>query len=432
MKKVLIITYYWPPSGGAGVQRWLKYSKYLPEYGWEPVILTVDPKYAAYPQQDKDLINDIPQNLEIHYTKASTWISWVYKNITGKEEIPYGGFANEPDPGFLQKIFRFIRGNFFLPDARAGWNRYALRKGLEIIKSSQIGTIITTSPPHSTQLIGLKLKNKLNIKWIADLRDPWTDIYYRGEMYESYLAKIINVSLESRVLNSADRIIATCNSTRDLFRSKLPVNKSREKILTITNGFDEEDFAGKDKIKPDRFLITYLGTFAQNYNIDVLIRASQNLYNQKNIKVNLRFIGKTDERSAGNLKEKDFLSAEILPYVEHKKALEFLLRAAALLIVIPSRNKAEEMIPGKLFEYIASGRPVIAIGPKEGDVAEILKTTTSGRIFENEDYKELEDYIVEIFDNYNRGSFEPDSISVAQFSRRNLAREIGSVLDSLE
>jgi glycosyltransferase involved in cell wall biosynthesis len=431
LKKVLIITYYWPPSGGAGVQRWLKYSKYLPEYGWQPVILTVDPRYASYPQQDRDLINDIPENLEVIYTKAPTRISWIYKKITGKAEIPYGGFANESDPGLIQKIFRFVRGNFFLPDSRIGWNRYALKCGIEIIKTKHIDTVITTSPPHSTQLTGLNLKKKLNIKWIADLRDPWTDIYYTGQMYQTSLARKKNISLEARVLESADRIITTCNSTRDLFRSKLAKEHSPEKIVTVTNGYDEEDFRGEEKIVPDRFLLTYLGTFSQNYNIDVLLKALESHAERTKNKVPIRFIGKIDDKMVDSLKKIHFLSLEIIPYVEHKKALGYLAGSSALLLVIPSRTKSEEMIPGKLFEYLASGRPIIAIGPKESDVGEILNTTKSGRIFENEDYIDLLDYIDEIFNNNNKGVFETNPVSIERYSRRNLSGEIASVIESV-
>jgi glycosyltransferase involved in cell wall biosynthesis len=431
LKKVLIITYYWPPSGGAGVQRWLKFSKYLPDYGWEPVILTVDPDYAFYPQKDIGLLNDVPPGLEVIYTKAPTRVSFFYKLLTGKKEIPYGGFVNETNPGLIQRIFRFIRGNFFLPDARVGWNRFAVKRGLEIVKRKEIDTIITTSPPHSTQLIGLKIKQKLNIRWIADLRDPWTDIYYSGMMYQMFPAKKINRSLELKVLNSADRVIATCNSTRDLFRSKLAKYKPAENILTITNGFDDEDYANLENVIPGRFVITYLGTFAHNYDIDVLLQALENHASGATTKVTLCFIGKIDEDIACYLKNQQFISLEIIPYVEHKKALGYLAGSSALLIVIPSRNKAEEMIPAKLFEYMASKRPIIAIGPRDGDVAEILRITNSGRIFEKEDFKELGDYISELDEKFKNGEFEINSISTEKYSRKNLSKEIASVLDSI-
>lgn len=430
LSPVLIITYYWPPSGGAGVQRWLKFSKYLPSFGWEPVILTVDPQYASYPQQDHGLTKEISPVMEIHYTKSSTGIFSAYKTLTGKKEIPYGGFANEDNPGLMQKISRFIRGNFFLPDARKGWNRYALQSALDIIKEKKIENIITTSPPHSTQMIGLKLKRKLDVKWIADLRDPWSDIYYTGRMYQTSLARRINCSMEERILNNADRVITTCNSTRDVFRSRLHGNQSPEKVITVTNGFDPDDLKSTD-IKPLNFTITYLGTFAGNYETDVLAKALDYCEARNFTEINLSFIGKTDNKIERIFKDRKNVRLHIIPYVEHSKAMEYLAGSAALLLVVPSGKKSDEMIPGKLFEYLASKRPVIAIGPKGSDVAKILEETKGGRIFGQNDFAGLGEYIGEIMNNFNSGNFETSPVGIDQYTRRNLAGKIAGVLNSI-
>jgi glycosyltransferase involved in cell wall biosynthesis len=429
-KKVLIITYYWPPSGGAGVQRWLKFSKYLPEFGWEPIILTVDPDFASYPQTDTGLLDEISPDLEIIYTRSSNRVFSAYKKITGKKEIPYGGFVNESDPGLLIKFTRFIRGNFFLPDARKGWNRYAYREAMKIIKERKLEFIITTSPPHSTQLIGLKIKKKLNIKWIADLRDPWTDVYYSGEMYQTSLTRKVNDLMEQKVLNGADRVIATCNSTRNLFRTKISGSQSPEKISTITNGFDPADFKNLN-IVPDKFTITYLGTFARNYDIDILIKAIDYCTSKKVTRLTLCFIGKTDENIVKALQARENISLQLVPYVGHKKAMEFLARSAAFLLVIPSSKKADEMIPGKLFEYLASRRPIIAIGPSDSDVAEILKTTGAGRNFNRMEYIELGDYIISIWNDFMNGRFETDPAGIEQYSRRSLTSRINDLVKSI-
>jgi glycosyltransferase involved in cell wall biosynthesis len=428
--KALIITYYWPPSGGAGVQRWLKFSKYLPEFGWEPIILTVDPEYAAYPQKDDGLLNEISPDLEIVYTKTSNGIFSLYKKLTGGKEVPYGGFANEANPGLIQKFFRLIRGNFFLPDARIGWNRFALKAALKIIKEQEIDLVITTSPPHSTQLIGLKIKKKLNIKWIADLRDPWADIYYSGQMYQSTLARKINSCMEKQTLNRADRVIATCNSTRDMFRTKLSLSQAPEKIVTITNGFDPDDF-NYSHLYPDKFTITYLGTFAKNYDITVLIRALDYCASKNVTGLELCFIGKTDEVTVKILKENKNILLQLIPYVEHKKALEYLAKSAAFLLVVPSGKKTDEMIPGKLFEYLASERPIIGIGPLKSDVAEILSETGGGRMFDKAEYIELGNYILEIVNNFNNGRFENHPVKIEQYSRRNLTNRINDLIKSI-
>lgn len=431
MNKVLIITYYWPPSGGAGVQRWLKFSKYLPEFGWEPVILTVDPKYASYPQKDPGLLEEICPELEIIKTKSPTGIFSVYKLFTGKKEIPYGGFANENDPGFAQKFSRFIRGNFVLPDARKGWNRYALKAASEIIRQKKIEKVITTSPPHSTQLTGLRLKKKFNIKWIADLRDPWSEIYYTNSMYQTWPAKMINRSMEKKVLNNADIVIATCNATRDLFRSKLDKDQSPEKIITVTNGFDSADFNFTDS-KPENFTVTYLGTFAGSYDAEVLVKALDYCEARNISGINLRFIGKTDRKIEIMFKDRKGVRLEILPYVEHVKAMEYLARSAALLLIVPSGNKEDEMIPGKLFEYLASKRNIIALGPKNSDVGKILEKTKGGKIFEKHEFAELGEYLIRIYDDTKNGRYETNPSGIEEFTRENLAGKIAGMLNSLK
>jgi hypothetical protein len=208
-RKVLIITYYWPPSGGAGVQRWLKFAKYLPEFGVEPIVLTVDPKYASYPQRDESLEKDIHQKLKVYKTKTFEPLN-LLSGILGKKNVPYGGFTNVNKKSFLQTILRFIRGNFFIPDARVGWNNYAYKKAKEIIEEYKIDTVITTSPPHSTQLIGLELKKKLSITWIADFRDPWTDIYYYKDLLHTCLAKRLDKNKEQEVSNNLFHDLYNC------------------------------------------------------------------------------------------------------------------------------------------------------------------------------------------------------------------------------
>jgi glycosyltransferase involved in cell wall biosynthesis len=430
VKKVLIITYYWPPSGGAGVQRWLKFAKYLPQTGIEPVILTVDPKYASYPQIDPDLLKDISPGLNVIYAISPTGIFKTYRKLTGREEIPYGGFVNEGNPGLLQQVLRFIRGNFFLPDARRGWNRHALKAASKIIEDNNIDTVITTSPPHSTQLIGLKLKKQSGIQWIADLRDPWTDIYYTGKMFQTIPAKWINRRLESIVLNNADRVIATCNTTRDVFRLKLQQSQSPEKITTITNGFDPDDFV-YGKIVPVNFTVTYLGTFAGNYDIGVLIRAIDRFQTVGENDITLRFIGKADEKALNGLKGKIRVSVELIPYVDHRKAMEYLSASAALLLVIPSDRKSNEMIPGKLFEYLVSRRPVIAIGPAESDAGKILIESGGGRIFDKNDSDVLGDYLIELNNNFKRGHYETEPSGIDQYSRKTLAEKYAAIINDM-
>ena len=219
MRKILIITYYWPPSGGAGVQRWLKMAKYLPSFGFEPIILTVDPSDASYPIRDESLVRET-EGISTCRTKSFEPLK-LYGSVFGKTNVPYSGFSNLETDSFFSKVTRWMRGNFFIPDARKGWNKYALPKALELIEKFNIDLVITTGPPHSTHLIGKILKERKSLTWIADFRDPWTDIYYYDDLLLSEKNKLKDTALELSVLKTADIIFAVCPSNLKLLSSKL-------------------------------------------------------------------------------------------------------------------------------------------------------------------------------------------------------------------
>jgi len=246
VKKVLIITYYWPPSGGSGVQRWLKFVKYFRDFGIEPIVLTVAPEFAALPNLDESLEDEIPVGIEVHKTRAKSPFGF-YKKIK-KGAVPNSGFAGEGKANLFDNLFRFIRGNFFIPDARIGWNKFALEKARELIQLHGIDTIITSSPPHSTQLIGLQLKKEFNIKWLADLRDPWTEIYYNKLLLRTNWAKKIDYRYEQTCLQNADTLIVVSEDIKRRFGEARET--ILEKIHVIPNGFDEEDFS-KEQTKND-------------------------------------------------------------------------------------------------------------------------------------------------------------------------------------
>jgi len=422
MSKVLIITYYWPPSGGAGVQRWLKFSKYLPEFGWEPIILTIDPEYAAYPVTDNSLTEGLPLSIKVHKTPAIDYFS-IYKK--DKSKIPAAGFANSVDNTLKGKIFRFIRGNFFLPDPRKGWNNYAFKKACDLIEAEGIRHVITTSPPHSTQLIGLKLKKKYPaIMWIADLRDPWTDIYYYKQFYPTIFSKMIDIRFERSVLKKADKIITVGVSLKTLFSSKMTDIKN--KIEVITNGYDENDFSGIIATTPSIFTITYVGTLSDIYPIDGFLNALHN-FKEKGNKFMLRFIG------AVSLKQKDLIQSktgdsvlEFIPYVDHPAAIKFMLNSTVLLLIIPDHQSNKSIITGKLFEYIASGKPVVCLGPADGDAAGIIRDTGHGMTFSYTDSKGISEYLSTLISDISI----IEKMSPEVFSRLELTRKIIPLLSN--
>lgn len=424
MNKVLIVTYYWPPSGGAGVQRWLKFSKYLPESGWDPVILTVDQTYAAYPVTDHSLTEDLPSSIRVFTTPATNYFD-IYKK--DKSRIPSAGFANNVDNTLKGKLLRFIRGNFFIPDPRRGWNKYAFKKACELIEQERIRHVVTTSPPHSTQLIGLKIKKRFPlIKWVADLRDPWTDIYYYKQFYPTVISKAIDLKYEKNVLKRADKIITVGVSLKTLFSAK--IKGMERKTEVITNGYDESDFKEISKIVPERFTITYVGTLSDIYPIEGLIAALKNLQTSEK-EYMLRFVGTVSEKTKRLLQsEIPENCIEFLPYVIHSEAIKYMMGSSLLVLIIPLHQSNKSIITGKIFEYLASGKPILCIGPVEGDAAEIIDSCMAGKTFTYYDSTGITEFVT----NMAMRTELPDEKAVIRFSRSNLAKRIVGVLESNE
>lgn len=412
MKKVLVITYYWPPSGGAGVQRWVKFIKYFKNQNIDPYIISVDPDFASYPVIDKSLINDIPKNTNVYITKTNEPYS-IYKKINNNQ-TPYAGFANEGRPNFLQKIARFVRGNFFIPDSRKGWNDFAYKKAVKVLEKENIDTVITTSPPHSTQLIGLKLKETLNIKWIADLRDPWTDIYYYKSMLHTKWAKRKDLNYEKAVIEKSDKIVVVSDSIKQLL-----INKSNliqeSKIHVIPNGFDEEDFSVSSTNKNNKFLLSYVGTITKDYPLDSIKKSITNL------NINLEFTGKADHPTKHLLNE----IAVFNNHVKHKESINLLLASDMLLLVIPKIANNKGILTGKLFEYLGARKPILCIGPTDGDAAKIIKECKAGKIFDYSD----ENGIYEFIETCMSNEFIFENKNYLNYSRRNLTKTLSKILN---
>jgi glycosyltransferase involved in cell wall biosynthesis len=421
MNKVLVVTYYWPPSGGAGVQRWLKFSKYLPQSGWEPVILTVDPQYAAYPALDPSLERDVPEKTKVYRTKATDWFRFYGSD---KTKVPSAGFATNKDDSPKGKFSRFIRGNFFIPDPRRGWNKHAFRKASRLIRDEGIKHIITTSPPHSTQLIGLKLKKQFpEIKWIADLRDPWTDIYYYDLFYPTFISRKIDLNYERSVLEKADIITTVGPSLGKYFESKTP--GTGEKIRIIHNGYDESDFENVTASIPEKFTISYTGTISDSYPVAGFIKAVQEVI-AKGTDISLKFTGYISD-----IQKENFISSlgkerlEFIPYSDHKTAIRQMLSSSMQLLVLAKDPGNRSFLPGKLFEYIASGKPILCLGPADGDSADILEEGEFGKCFDYDDTRGICDFIISSVQNNSPGINTPPT----EFSRKNLAIKIARLLE---
>jgi glycosyltransferase involved in cell wall biosynthesis len=426
MKKVLVITYYWPPSGGPGVQRWLKLCKYLPEFGVEPVVLTVAADSATYPILDPSLEKEIPANLRVIRTKSFEILN-VYKQLKKDKQVPFSGFANAHTKVSLkEKAMRFIRGNFFIPDARIGWNKYALQEAQRLIQHEGITEVITTGPPHSTHLIGLKLKEKFpTLHWIADFRDPWSDIYYNDLLFRTRAAERKDRKMEKTVLEKADKVLAVSKSLKTLLLSKTLL-KPESDIHVIPNGFDPADFAHINKsTQVGQFTLTYLGTATSDYPFGTLLEVLRTFEEHQRKMLHLQLIGSFDQTIHDQLmRYTPYFKVSFTPYVPHSQVPEILMQSDLLLVVIPNKPNNELILTGKVFEYLAAKKPILGLGPTEGDSARLLSETQSGKMFHYDDAQGIQSFLMPFLNH----TAEPFNGYPENYSRKKQAEQVASLI----
>jgi glycosyltransferase involved in cell wall biosynthesis len=419
-KKLLVITYYWPPSGGAGVQRILKFCKYLPSFNVSPYVISVDEKIASYPVTDQSLINDVPNTVLVHKTKSFEPLT-IISRLFGKDKIPHAGFANHKKEKLSSKILRFIRGNFFIPDARKGWVKYAFAKACELIEKEKIKTVLISSPPHSSQLVGIKLKKKYpHINWIADMRDPWTDIYYYKDLMHTKSSARKDATFEKEVLTRADKVIVVSDDIKRLFSEKI---SDSSKIIVLPNGYDEEDFINKNEKKTESdFTITYTGTIAETYKTAIFFEAVAEFLKITTKKIKLQFVGSTSSAIKKEIEQLNLSRVTTyIPYVKHADAINYMLNADALLLVIPDVANSNGILTGKLFEYLAAQKPIITIGPKNGDAAKMINYCEAGKVFERNEKEILLGYLIYLTENkYNSSG----NTNFKNYSRQKLTGEL--------
>lgn len=421
--KILVITYYWPPSGGAGVQRWLKMTRCLPSHGVMPVVLTVDPEKVEYPVTDPSLCADVDERVRVFRTDCFNPYGW-YKRFTGKKQAPFGGFANEADPSFRQKVARFVRGNFFLPDARRGWNGHAYREAVRLIRTYGIDTVVTTGPPMSTHLIGKKLKRHFDICWVADFRDPWTDLYYRDMLYPTWIARKADAAMERSVLLAADHITVATAEVGELLRAKSP-RLQAEKFSLVTNGFDAADMDVEVE-KDTAFTLVYTGTMAADYPIGPLLDCLESLRDE--VPVRFRLVGKIDAVWAGKIRQVCGDRCEFVPYVPHKESIAEVKKASAALLVLPSAVGYQGALPGKFFEYMGAGVPVLCLGSATSEAGRVLRETGAGTGVAWDDAEGIKAFLREAYSRFVRGEAFERPEAVTQFDRDCIAARFSSIV----
>ncbi len=429
MKKVLIISYYWPPAGGPGVQRWLKFATYLPDFGIQPVLYV--PENPTYPITDKSLLKEVPKDIEIlrkPIVEPYAWAKVFSKKHT--ETISSGIISENKKQSVLQKFLLYIRGNFFIPDARKFWIKPSVRFLKKYISENKIDAIITTGPPHSLHLIGHALKVKTGLPWITDFRDPWTSIGYHDKLKLTDYSQKKHKALERKVLQDCDHVITTSPTTKTDFEKITDTP-----ITCITNGFELE---GDLKIAPDTaFSLSHIGSLLEKRNPLILWKVLGNLKKEdkdfgKALKIKLA--GRVSETVIESIKSYGLEeNLELLGYVSHEEALQLQRKAQVLLLIEINSEETKAIIPGKVFEYLAARRPILAIGPENADFFQLVLSTASGSCFTYQEEEALKKQLLHWYKMYSTEDL-PDNIGdISSYTRENLteklAQLVGQVLD---
>ncbi|KAB1062663.1 glycosyltransferase family protein [Salibacter halophilus] len=432
-KRVLILTYYWPPGSGPGVQRWLKFSKYLIDFGWKPEIVTV--RDGSYPSYDESLIDEIPSEVKVHKTKTIEPFK-VFNALTGnrgkKSSVGMSGIKDSGSP--VKKLGLYVRANFFIPDARMGWNKFAQKKCEQLLSDKDYGAVITTGPPHSTHLIGLKLKEKFGVNWIADFRDPWTGIYYNEFLPRTQTAKKKDAELEKSVLKSADSVITV---SEGLSQELADISNRESGIEVLFNGFDTDDLPTQFQKRKDFFVISYIGNYKDNQVVPELESALEELLNDdENFKNDFRLIitGNISPQTSNRF-QKSLGDAFIREdFVQHKVAVEKMVSSGMLLFVIPQTKGNHLILTGKLFEYLASGSDLLSIGPVDGNASKIIESAERGDMIDYSDKASIKDAIMNSYENWKQSKKETEKFSlskkVLEYSRKGQAKELIKIIEN--
>lgn len=428
LPKVLIFTYYWPPSGGSGVQRWMYFAKYMNQYGFEPIVITVDPKSASFNSIDLSLEKEV-ENINVYKTRSREVLK-IYRFLPGnksKQSFPQGEVSNK---GFLSKLFAFIRGNFFVPDARKGWNSFALKIGEEILTKEQIHSVITTGPPHSSHLIGLRLKRKFKFNWLVDLRDPWTDVFYLKNMYRTRWAQRKDLNYETKVLNAADAILTT--SQKNFHKQLKSRLKNKEKpFYNIYNGYDFETFS---KIKSNynkTFTLGCIGLITKNQSYKKLIKSLELIKNiHPEMKINFCFAGSTSQEIIDGFSE--VASVKNFGYVSHERAVSLMKASNILVNFLFNQSAKSTMVSGKLVEYMATGNPVLTIGDPNSEASDLLKICHNSLICAPSDIKSITDYITSMYNLWTQNKLKPKvPDGIEKYSRKYSAEKLCRIIIAL-
>jgi glycosyltransferase involved in cell wall biosynthesis len=428
--KVLIITYYWPPGGGAGVQRWLKFVKYLPGYGWQPVVYT--PENGEMPVADASLEKDIPQGTEV--IRKPIWEPYnAYKKFIGAakhEKINTGFLTERKKPGLAEKISVWLRGNLFIPDARCYWIRPSVKFLLAYLREYPVEAIVSTGPPHSMHLIALEVSKKTGIPWLADFRDPWTRIDYYKDLMLTGWADRKHHRLEQAVVKGATRVVVVGNTMKQEFEAD-----HGRGVDVITNGYDDSDVSARTVAREEKFVLAHVGTLVRSRNPSALWQSLASLTASDPgfaASLQIRLTGKVDIAVKDSI-EKAGLQRYVtyIDYLPHDQVIAEQQRASVLLLILNDTPNARGILTGKLFEYLAARRPILCIGPTDGDAAAIIRETQSGKTCNFTDIKGISEAISASFTQFKSGSLLQSGSGVEKYSRKALTGKLVNILNDM-
>lgn len=426
MKRVLIITYYWPPAGGPGVQRWLYFVKYFREFGITPVVYI--PENAHYPLQDDSFVAEIPKEIEIisqPVKEPYRFAKWFSKKKTKQMS---SGIIAKKQLSFTEKFLLFIRGNFFIPDARVGWVKPSLKYLKNYLSQNPVEAMVTTGPPHSLHLIGLKLSKELGLPWVTDFRDPWTTIHYHESLRLTTASRRKHKRLETLVLQEATHVTVTSPTTKKEFEAL-----TKTPITIVTNGFE-----AKEVITPNldsKFSLAHVGSLLSERNPLILWEVLSELaseiegFREATEIVLAGVIGQSilDSLSAFGLSE----NLRNVGYVSHTEALQLQHNAQVLLLLEIDSLETKAILPGKLFEYLRAKRPIIALGPEGSDIKDIIDQTGRGQFFTPNNKNLLKEEVLHLYRRFQKKELEAITADISKYTRKNLTQHMATILKEL-
>lgn len=435
MKNLLVIAYYFPPSGGPGVQRVLKHIKYLREFGWNPIVFTV--RNAQYPAFDYSLLDEVPKDIKIIRSKIIEPYD-VYRFFTGKKKgvsIDVNTIKNESQKiSWKEKIAELIRSTFFIPDARIGWYFSSKKELKKLILENKFDAVYSSSPPYTCSLIARYVHRKLSIPWIAGFRDPWTDFISSPKRW--FLPKKIDRYLEKSVFATSNFVECAWEGIIKDALKKYP-DLEKTKFIHNPNGFDSTDYPTIYRTENEKFTLTYTGSMYGRRNPEALFNAINLLIDENRINREeflIRLIGRFGDEILEMIDNSGFKnSIEVIPYLPHSESLQYLLKSDSLLLIVDESKESEEIVPGKVYEYLGTLIPLLVIAPEKSAISDLIAETGAGLLAHQSDVKLIAKNFVILYENWKAGrkleTFNP--VAIKKYERKESARNLAKILDRL-